>query len=367
MPAKKRQSFTTKSGATVYHNTKPKAREYFADPTKGVRKGRTRRNPDRDSARTATTLHEITDEKAMERWYKNPGGSDIRGVDDRPAADRPASKPDLFQRQNHTGTVAEMKLISSIGEARTMLNNSKMPAGQRERIEAQLAENEAKLVAIQSGEVAAEDNQAARAAQAKIKSEGAEPIVPAMLKAVKESTTALRGEMSNVRYGPIEGNTGTFLFDFRGETYKAPDQGDYMLGSGAEADQSIALRAMLSGEATKVSEDRSQARFDSYSTPMPKIPKISEVSTRTMKARAVNDELDKIEKSQAALDKWFVSVGRGSETNKTLEAKDDPAAVASTDLTARSLQLHLEIKGRYGPGAPTRFPTWKLRDFKPRA
>ena len=72
--AKKQQSYKTKSGATVYHTTKAQAQAHFANPKKGVRKGRIRRNPDMDSARSSSTLVDLSDQKSVDRWLKNPGG-----------------------------------------------------------------------------------------------------------------------------------------------------------------------------------------------------------------------------------------------------------------------------------------------------
>jgi len=91
------------------------------------------------------------------------------------------------------------------------------------------------------------------------------PIVGEMTEAMSKSVKGLKDEISNVRYGPIEGEQGTILFDFRGDTYKAPEpttdlggglSETKLIGHSEKTDQSIALDALLSKKAKPIKKPK---------------------------------------------------------------------------------------------------------------
>ena len=73
-----------------------------------------------------------------------------------------------------------------------------------------------------------------------------------MLDALNGSLVRLRLRVSNVRQGPIVGDDGFFMFDFDGQTYRAPEPMDFLIpaeSTNCETARRIAVRAMLDGKA----------------------------------------------------------------------------------------------------------------------
>jgi len=78
-------------------------------------------------------------------------------------------------------------------------------------------------------------------------------IINILLEASRESLNQLRPEVSNIHYGPIKGESGTILFDFRGATYEIPEPMDVCIsGTNMDAERSYCLMAMLGGQANRV-------------------------------------------------------------------------------------------------------------------
>ena len=82
---------------------------------------------------------------------------------------------------------------------------------------------------------------------------GVPQVITAMAGAVQESASDLRSRVSNVKYGPIENDESTITFDLDGQPQKAVLRGanaDFVIGTSPEADASIAVRTILSRDAS---------------------------------------------------------------------------------------------------------------------
>ena len=78
------------------------------------------------------------------------------------------------------------------------------------------------------------------------------PIVNGMMKTMNKSLKQLRLEIKDPRYGPIENDKGTILFEFRNRTYKAPEPTEVAFGIVPELDRRIALKSLLDKTAKTV-------------------------------------------------------------------------------------------------------------------
>ena len=77
------------------------------------------------------------------------------------------------------------------------------------------------------------------------------PLVAEMIKTAKNSIEELKNRIDNVKYGQIENNQNTILFNFDGEPQKGILRGrnrDLILGFGVEPDKAIACRVLLDGD-----------------------------------------------------------------------------------------------------------------------
>lgn len=95
--------------------------------------------------------------------------------------------------------------------------------------------------------------QGQRTARGKPSRNPAMDMIADFLRASGQSAEELRKRISNVRDGPVRNGVGYIRFKLDGETYEAPES-DYVIGFGKEFDQRIALKALLSGKATKLAK-----------------------------------------------------------------------------------------------------------------
>lgn len=75
------------------------------------------------------------------------------------------------------------------------------------------------------------------------------PLVVGMFEAAEQSLINLRTEIKNQRFGLIENGIGYILFEFHGQTYKAPEPTVIIFGINAELDKRMALRSLLDNTA----------------------------------------------------------------------------------------------------------------------
>jgi len=84
------------------------------------------------------------------------------------------------------------------------------------------------------------------------------PIVKELLKTSFQSTSELRQEIEDVRYG----DPGTILFTFRGDTYAAKEPTDVMPVGHGEASKSWGLKQLLGGKAKVVNSSENESKVE---------------------------------------------------------------------------------------------------------
>lgn len=90
------------------------------------------------------------------------------------------------------------------------------------------------------------------------------------------------------------------------------------------------------------------------------------VDVETLKASDINKELDRLGEESSKLTQAMIDAGRGSEPPSEYLRKTDPLSLRIKAVSDRQENLRREISARYGPGAPSRLPTWERGKFGPR-
>lgn len=87
----------------------------------------------------------------------------------------------------------------------------------------------------------------------------------------------------------------------------------------------------------------------------------------SMKASEINRELDKLDAQSLTITDRLIASGRGNEPYQSIMRGTDPLSLEARSVNARMEELRAEIQLRYGPGAPSRLPTYQRGRFGPRS